>query len=87
MIRLQHGLRPDFHMHGAGQAMTNPRRAPRKPGLKAEDIDRFSSPAPGMQQAAVDGVHSIDFPEVKRAVFLLTLKMKGVKTTSFFDSF
>jgi hypothetical protein len=35
----------------------------------------------------VDGLHSIDFAEDKRTGFLLTLKMKGVKTNSFFDSF
>jgi len=35
----------------------------------------------------VDGVHSIDFAEDKRTGFLLTLKMKGVKTNSFFDCF
>jgi hypothetical protein len=39
----------------------------------------FSHNAPGTRQAAVDSLHSIDFPEDKTASFLLTLKMKGVK--------
>jgi hypothetical protein len=40
-----------------------------------------------MWQPVVDGLHSIDFAADTRAGFLLTLKMKGVKTNSFFDSF
>jgi len=47
----------------------------------------FPRVAPGTRQAAVDGLHSIDFPADKTPGFLLTLKMKGVKTNSFFDSF
>jgi hypothetical protein len=43
--------------------------------------------APGTRQMAVDDLHSIDFPADKTPRFLLTLKMKGVKTNSFFDSF
>jgi hypothetical protein len=43
--------------------------------------------APETRQGAVDGVHLIDFPADKTPRFLLTLKMKGVKTNSFFDSF
>jgi hypothetical protein len=43
--------------------------------------------APYTRHRAVDGVHSIDFAGDKRTCFLLTLKMKGVKTNSFFDSF
>jgi hypothetical protein len=40
-----------------------------------------------MRHPPVDDVHSIDFPADTSAPFLLTLKMKGVKTNSFFDSF
>jgi hypothetical protein len=40
-----------------------------------------------MLHPAVDGLHTIDFPADKTPAFLLTIKMKGVKTTSFFDSF
>jgi hypothetical protein len=43
--------------------------------------------APKMLHPPVDGLHSIDFSADKTPPFLLTLKMKGVKTTSFFDSF
>jgi len=35
----------------------------------------------------VDGLHSADFSADRRSEFLLTIEMKGVKTTSFFDSF
>jgi hypothetical protein len=40
-----------------------------------------------LQHTVVDGLHSTDFAADKRTDFLLTLKMKGVKTNSFFDSF
>jgi hypothetical protein len=43
--------------------------------------------AQDLQHMAVDGLHSIDFSADRRTAFLLTLKMKGVKTMSFFDSF
>jgi hypothetical protein len=35
----------------------------------------------------VDELHSIDFKAHKTVSFYLTLKFKGVKTTSFFDNF
>jgi hypothetical protein len=35
----------------------------------------------------VDGLHSIACKRDKSRHFLLTIKMKGVKTTSFFDTF
>jgi hypothetical protein len=44
-------------------------------------------PAQDMLHTAVDGLHSIDFSADKTPPFLLTLKLEGVKTTSFFDSF
>jgi hypothetical protein len=47
----------------------------------------FGGVAQSMRHPVVDGVHSIDFAADTRAGFLLTLKMKGVKTNSFFDSF
>jgi len=48
----------------------------------------FSSPAAqGVQHMVVDGLHSIDSAVDRKGDFLLTLKMKGVKTNSFFDSF
>jgi hypothetical protein len=48
----------------------------------------FSSlAAQGMQHMVVDGLHSIDSAVDRKGDFLLTLKMKGVKTNSFFDSF
>jgi hypothetical protein len=40
-----------------------------------------------LRQGAVDGLHSVDFSADTGCDFLLTLKMKGVKTNSFFDSF
>jgi hypothetical protein len=40
-----------------------------------------------LRQGPVDGVHSIDFQAHTGWDFLLTLKMKGVKTNSFFDTF
>ncbi|HYM06369.1 MAG TPA: hypothetical protein VEU11_07380 [Terriglobales bacterium] len=43
--------------------------------------------AQDVRHPPVDGLHSIDFQDDKTPAFLLTLKMKGVKTTSFFDSF
>jgi hypothetical protein len=43
--------------------------------------------APKARHPPVDGLHSLDFPADKSAPFLLTLKIKGVKTNSFFDSF
>jgi hypothetical protein len=43
--------------------------------------------AQNMQHTPVDGLHSIDFSAHKNLPFLLTLKMKGVKPISFFDSF
>jgi hypothetical protein len=43
--------------------------------------------APDLQHEAVDGMHSIDFSGDREVGFLLTLKMRGVKTHSFFDSF
>jgi hypothetical protein len=46
-----------------------------------------SKSAQNMRHPVVDGLHSIDFAVDRRAAFLLTLKMKGVKTNSFFDSF
>jgi hypothetical protein len=54
---------------------------------------RGRKPAPILETAQlalhppVDGLHSIDFAADKSPHFLLTIKMKGVKTTSFFDSF
>jgi hypothetical protein len=48
---------------------------------------RSAQSAPKLLHPAVDGLHSIDFSADKMPPFLLTLKMKGVKTTSFFDSF
>jgi hypothetical protein len=47
----------------------------------------FSNAAPLALHVPVDGLHSIDFQGDKPAHFLLTLKMKGVKPISFFDSF
>jgi hypothetical protein len=35
----------------------------------------------------VDGLHSIEFSGDTRLHFSLTIKIKGVQTTSFFDSF
>jgi hypothetical protein len=43
--------------------------------------------APKILHPPVDELHSIDFPAHNGWLFLLTIKMKGVKTTSFFDSF
>jgi len=43
--------------------------------------------AQNMRHPVVDCLHSIDFAVDRKAGFLLTLKMKGVKTNSFFDSF
>jgi hypothetical protein len=40
-----------------------------------------------MWHAVVDGLHPVDFAADITTVFLLTVKMKGVKTNSFFDSF
>jgi len=40
-----------------------------------------------MLHPAVDGLHSIDFSADKTPPFLLTLKLEGVKTNSFFDTF
>jgi hypothetical protein len=48
---------------------------------------RLCAIAPDTLHRAVDGLHPIDFPADKTSAFLLTLKMKGVKTNSFFDSF
>ena len=44
------------------------------------DCTRFTAPL-------VDGLHSIDSAADTSGRFLLTIKMKGVKTNSFFDSF
>jgi hypothetical protein len=57
----------------------------RAPGRSRGKVIRRS--APKMRQVAVDGLHSIDFSAHKTPPFLLTLRMKGVKTNSFFDSF
>jgi hypothetical protein len=35
----------------------------------------------------VDELHPVDFKAHKKMSFYLTLKFKGVKTTSFFDNF
>jgi hypothetical protein len=48
---------------------------------------RYPLAAHNLQHLAVDGVHSIDFSADERVCFLLTPKMKGVQTDSFFDSF
>jgi hypothetical protein len=43
--------------------------------------------APDARHMAVDGLHSIDFRADRMGRFLLTLKIEGVKTRSFFGSF
>jgi hypothetical protein len=43
--------------------------------------------AQDMRHPVVDSLHTIDFARDRSAAFLLTVKMKGVKTNSFFDSF
>jgi hypothetical protein len=43
--------------------------------------------AQDVRHPPVDGLHSLDFPADTSAHFLLTLKLEGVKTDSFFDSF
>jgi len=58
-----------------------------KCGLDKEMRPFSGQAAPSLRHAAVDSLHSIDFTADKRVGFLLTLKMKGVKTNSFFDSF
>jgi hypothetical protein len=46
-----------------------------------------SRTAQNSRHPPVDGVHSIDFPADRTPPFLLTLKIEGVKTNSFFDTF
>jgi len=40
-----------------------------------------------IRHAPVNELHFIDFKRDKNAAFRLTLKIEGVKTTSFFDTF
>jgi hypothetical protein len=53
----------------------------------AENGKISSSIAPLTLHPPVDSLHSIDFAADKSPDFLLTLKIEGVKTNSFFDSF
>jgi hypothetical protein len=58
-----------------------------KRSFQQDAAGRFDGVAQSMRHPAVDDLHSIDFAADTRAGFLLTPKMKGVKTNSFFDSF
>jgi hypothetical protein len=61
--------------------------ASKKRCLRHDAAGLFGGVAQSMRHPVVDGLHSIDFAADTRAGFLLTPKMKGVKTNSFFDSF
>jgi hypothetical protein len=63
------------------------RKSARKCQRDKGNASRSAQAAPNSLHPAVDGLHSIDFSADKPPPFLLTLKMKGVQTTSFFDSF
>ena len=54
---------------------------------KENIVTVLSAAALNLRHGGVDGVHSIDFSGDRNPRFWLTLKMKGVKTNSFFDSF
>jgi hypothetical protein len=64
-----------------------PGNPPESASATREMEARSAQSAPKLLHPAVDGLHSIDFSADKMPPFLLTLKMKGVKPTSFFDSF
>jgi hypothetical protein len=57
--------------------------------LAAEEslLTQHQPPAQYLLHMAVEGPHSIASKEVAIARFLLTLKLRRVKTYSFFDSF
>jgi hypothetical protein len=90
-IRLPERFLPDFH--SAKNRIFYFRSLPRlKSGGKIPARSRNYPPpvmpvAPNALHPVVDSLHSIDFEDDKTPRFLLTIKMKGVKTTSFFDSF
>jgi hypothetical protein len=60
----------------------------RQTQIQVEEVaEVFANSAPNPRHMAVDGLHSIDFQADKRPLFLLTGKIEGVKTDSFFDCF
>ena len=69
-----------FLAHGRKKSAKNASLIRKLPAARCADCTNRVHPL-------VDGLHSIDFQDDKSPAFLLTLKMKGVKTTSFFDSF
>jgi hypothetical protein len=82
---------PDFHSLGMALCFHSLSR-PKQIWAEKWSIDQAgangdSHTAQKALHWPVNGLHSIDLPADKTPRFLLTIKMEGVKTTSFFDSF
>jgi hypothetical protein len=86
-LSLQHHFSRDFNNSVSRENSSVVYHDHQKRMAGAEHGSTFLMTAPLPLHMPVDDLHSIDFAADKSPHFLLTLKMKGVKPISFFDSF